>query len=266
MTTELQTEDHHAIAPPIEPLAEVVVLRDLARRANGMSGADVERLVREARQLARRERRQLTYADLDRLLGGARPRRSDAMRQRMAVHEAGHAVARLVQKLGRVELITLAGPQGTAYVESIQDEDVLDTQDGCLALIQTILAGRAAEEVVFGAVLSGSGGSEASDLAKASRLAFAMEASLGFGARRPLLYREVDDWQVTIRLDPELAARVNERLENAYLATCALIRQHRDALDILADELLLRDTLEGAELARVIARAGLAAQREPPRR
>ena len=53
-----------------------VVLRPLAVKALGRSGADIERLVRQVRQTARREQRSITYPDLDAALGEGRPRRS----------------------------------------------------------------------------------------------------------------------------------------------------------------------------------------------
>ena len=77
-----------------EPASDAdAVLRRMARRALGYSGADIERLVREARQKARREQRALTYADLDQLLSASRPTISPQKRRRIAVHEAGHVLA-----------------------------------------------------------------------------------------------------------------------------------------------------------------------------
>jgi len=66
-----------------------VALKTLARKAQGLTGADIERWVREARQKARREGRKLAYGDLESLLAGAKPARSTALRMRIAVHEAG---------------------------------------------------------------------------------------------------------------------------------------------------------------------------------
>src|ERR1700754_3910447 len=83
------------------------VLRTLARKAQGLTGADIERLVREARQKARRQQRPLSYDDLESLLIGARPERSLLLRLRMAVHEAGHSVSRILLGFGTITEITI---------------------------------------------------------------------------------------------------------------------------------------------------------------
>ena len=74
-----------------------------------------------------------------------------------------------------------------------------------------LMAGRAAEQIVVGAASAGSGGTEENDLARATRLALAMERSLGFGAVQPLLYR--NDKNPTALLDgnPYLAARLHAK-------------------------------------------------------
>lgn len=158
-------------------------LRQLARRAVGFSGADIERLVREARQRARRERRTLTYADLDALLAAARPTMSPEKRRRVAIHEAGHLLLRVLLGVGEVTLVTIEAVGGEAFTESIGTEGMIETSQACEDYLAVIMGGRAAEQVVYGSALAGSGGSSQSDLAQATRLATVMETSLGFGSR-----------------------------------------------------------------------------------
>jgi cell division protease FtsH len=241
----------------LHPGYDQEVLRRLARRAAGLSGADIERLVREARQAARRARRPLAYADLETLLAGTRPPKPPAMRRRIAVHEAGHVLARLLHRVGTITLVTIEGLDGQGFVESIMDDDAVDTQERCLAMLGVYLAGRAAEQVVFGTMLSGSGGSERSDLARATALAYAMEASLGFGTEMPLLYRDIADQHAALRFDPGLARRVNARLETAEADVGRLIRRNRRRLDTIAETLLRHGTLEGEALAVLVASLAL---------
>jgi cell division protease FtsH len=235
-------------APP-----QNAVLRRLARQAVGMSGADIARLVREARQRARRERRALAHADLAALLVSSRPARSPSMRRRMAIHESGHVVARLAYDLGAITLITIDARDGHGFVESIVDEASVQTEGRLAHLIQVYLAGRAAELAVCGEALAGSGGSGKSDLARASALTYALEASLGYGGTMPLLYRDPDDYIAEIRFDPDLAARVNRRLEAAHAAVTTLIRGNLHLLNDLVDALLRHGTLEGGELQDLLA-------------
>jgi cell division protease FtsH len=231
----------------------VTVLRRLASQASGMTGADIARLVREARQKARREQRTLRHADLVHLLARSRPVRSLSMRRRIAIHESGHVLIRLIHGLGDISLVTIDGRDGHGYVESTMDDALIQTEEGLAHLIQAFLAGRAAEQVTYGDALAGSGGSERSDLARATDLAYLMEASIGYGSVMPLLYRAPDDRVAELRLDPDLAARVNGRLEHAFAVVGELIRQHRVLLRYLSDALMRHGTLEGVELAAVLA-------------
>lgn len=236
------------------PLDADAVLRRLARRALGLSGADIERLVREARQRARRERRQLTFADLDALLSASRPVISDEKRRCMAVHEAGHALARILLELGELKVITIDAADGGYTEAAYCHDDLVDTADRCEDYLVVTMAGRAAEQVVYGSALAGSGGTAHSDLARATKLATAMESSLGFGKHLPLLYRDPDHWQALIRQDRELARRVHRRLDRAEAAARKLVRRHRNQLEMIADELEARGTLEGRELVDLVER------------
>lgn len=236
----------------VEPAAEAV-LRALARRANGLSGADIERLVREARQSARRERRGVTWSDLDGRLSVSKPPRPEALRWRMALHEAGHAVARLVLKLGTITLISIDGPGGGGMVLSEQQEEVVETEETITSLLIVKLAGRAAEEVVLGTCIAGSGGGLDSDLAGATALALQAEVAFGFGKDMPLLYRNAEANGPVLLSSPDVAQRVNERLEGAYADAKELIRSHQTPMRHLAHELLRHDTLEGTHLEVVLA-------------
>ncbi|MGN6538159.1 MAG: ATP-dependent Zn protease [Mesorhizobium sp.] len=232
-----------------------VALRRLALKATGMTGADIERVVREARQKARRAGRPLIHSDLEECLLGSRPARSPSMRRQIAIHESGHVIARLAYGLGRVTLITIDDRDGHGYVESASDQATADAEGYLTHLVQVYLAGRAAERIVVGKALAGSGGSDRSDLARASRLSYMLEASLGYGSRSPLLYRDPDSYDVEMRSDPKLAARVNSRLEAADAAVSDLLSHNQGALQHLTAALVCHGTLEGADLRAALAEA-----------
>lgn len=227
------------------------VLRRLALKARGLSGADVERLIREARQKARRETRPLIFADIHDILVSARPERPQSLRRRMAVHEAGHAVARLVLGLGRVTAISIDGPAG-GYTEAELPIMEAETAQFFTALLVIRLAGRAAEEEFLGSVTAGAGGSPDSDLSQATQLAMAMETELGFAETAPLLYRPVEDRSSLLAYNPILAERVSSRLDEGYDQARGLIRRNSDAIQILAAALIAHDTLEGLHLIAVL--------------
>lgn len=223
-----------------------------ARRANGMSGADIEKLVREARQLARRERRGLMLDDVEKQLKDRLPERDDAIRYRFAVHEAGHVLARTLTKVAEVELVTIEGTDGRPYTLSSVHPDVMHREDGLKNLILCHLAGRAAEEVVLGKPTLGAGGGPQSDLARATSLAFSLEASVGVGSHQPFVYRSPEAWEEALSSDSEMRARVSKRLDEAYAQALALVRQYLTAIRFVAEALIEQGTLEGEPLAQVL--------------
>jgi ATP-dependent Zn protease len=228
------------------------VLRVLARKATGLSGADVERLVREARQTARRERRPLSFADIESRLAASRPDKPESLRRRVALHEAGHAIARMSLGLGGIDLITIDGPGGNGMV--LTDELPLREETEALleAMLVAKLAGRAAEEELLGSCVAGSGGSSASDLGSATALALKMEVAFGFGREAPLLYRDADQHAPLLLSRPDVAIRVNARLERAYAEARKLILSHQAAVEALAVLLLQIETIEGPELTHIL--------------
>lgn len=77
-------------------------LKPLAMLALGRTGADIERMVREARQKARRQKRKLTYADIKDALSGGQSSMSEELLWRIALHESGHALAMIGFDLGTI--------------------------------------------------------------------------------------------------------------------------------------------------------------------
>ncbi|MBA1140698.1 ATP-dependent metallopeptidase FtsH/Yme1/Tma family protein [Mesorhizobium neociceri] len=227
------------------------VLHRLALKTKGMTGADIARLVREARHKARRGSRQLAFSDIYDILTSARPDRPQPLRWRMAIHEAGHAVARLVLELGRVISISIDGLAG-GYTAGETPTMEAETAGFFKGLLVIGLAGRAAEDELLGSVTAGAGGSPDSDLAQATELAMAMETALGFAGTCPLLYRPVEDRSSLLAYNPLLAERVSARLDEAYDRARDLIRRNTDAILLLAKALMAHDTLEGLDLIAVL--------------
>ena len=208
------------------------ILHRIATRAMGLTGADVERIVRQARLKARREKRPIRLEDLEEGIRMDRPQLPYDLRWRFAIHEAGHAVVHHALKLGPIHGINIDTAQG-GYSQlgfTASGSDTLGYHEDMLAVL---MAGRAAEQIVIGSVSSGSGGADHSDLARATRLALAMERSLGFGSIQPLLYREDKDLTSALDANPDLAARVHARLEEALARAVEVLHGKRDKLDAL---------------------------------
>ncbi len=244
-----------AVAVVAESPTQIPVLRELAARAMGMTGADIERLVRNARLRARRERRPLSIADLEAGLQTSGPPLSSARRHLHAVHEVGHVLVHHVLKLGPILGVTINGPDGahgTVQFGPDRSDDAGITDD----TLAMLLAGRAAELFIFGNAGSGSGGAADSDLARATNLAIKVERTWGLGLDLPLLYRPASDNTALLDYDRALASRIHGRLESAQARAMAIIKAHRTAFDALVARLVERQALEGSEVIRILEAAG----------
>lgn len=230
-----------------------LLLRHLAKRAMGLSGADIERIVRQARSRARRSKRDLQLKDIVEGLRGQRPVLPDAIRWRYAVHEAGHAVVHHVLGLGAVEGITIDAATGGLNTMSFAKPDESLAWYG--QMLAMVMAGRAAELLVIGNASTGSGGSEKSDLAKATELALTMETRLGFGGTRPLLYLAHEQPAQVLTFDAALAARVHGRIEAAAKAATDCLTENRRTLDTLAESLFRQSVLDAEDVERILDQA-----------
>jgi ATP-dependent Zn protease len=182
-----------------------------------------------------------------------RPRRTQHLIFRLAIHEASHAVIRLHLGLGTITKVTIDAPFG-GYVTWRTDELHEQTEEFFTAVLAATLAGRAGEEVFMESVGAGGGGDRgASDQAIATQIAFDMETAMGFGKKWPLLYRATADPQLLLAIDQELSERVHARLTSAYDAARKMIVKQRPAVENLAEALLVHGTLEGPGLENVLA-------------
>ncbi|MFK3777699.1 ATP-dependent Zn protease [Agrobacterium sp. NPDC089420] len=227
-------------------------LRRLATRAMGLTGADIERVVREARLKARREQRRLIYADIESGIRGHRPQVPYDVRWRYAIHESGHAVVHYALRLGSIKGLTIDTKDGghNALTFATNTPHTVDWYERLLAML---LAGRAAELVVLKTVSAGSGGAEQSDLARATRIALDMEQALGFGGRYPLLYLEHKDPTAILSRDAELAKRVHQRLEFAQARATEVIFENRAAFDRLVRGLFDAQALDGDAVMDILS-------------
>ena len=232
-------------------------LSDAALAATGSSGADCERLVRGARRRARSGERAMVRSDLLDEIGGTDARSPEGQRL-AAVHEAGHAVAACVLWPGRLRMVTLRGDDGgggftaTASPSSglVRPADLRDR-------LILLLAGRAAEEEVFGTASSGAGGAADSDLARATGIAVTASAAFGLDVACGLVWRGMPEPHLlpgVLAADPALAGRVRVQLDEAYAAARDLVWSHLDAVEAVAAALAERRVLDAPEVEAIVAR------------
>ncbi|MDG3040533.1 AAA family ATPase [Roseicyclus marinus] len=227
-------------------------LTPLARLCIGMSGADIARLVRGARALARRQREPLALRHLEASLAETRPPLDDALHWRVAVHEAGHAIASHATGLGTPQRIAIHAAGGYVETPNISTSPTKAEMDAALI---TLMSGRAAERLFLGEVSAGAGGAEDSDLAKATDLATAMEIT--FGLTEQLIWRAAPkDVDRVLRADADLRTRVESRLKDAEQRAMTLLDSRKEGLERLARELAGDGMLDGDRLRDLLSSEG----------
>jgi ATP-dependent Zn protease len=236
-------------------------LEHFAAVSDGWTGAQIEKLAREARRIARRAGR-LIVGENDLLL--ALPRIvefTSEERYRIAIHECGHAIVGHLlrpETLVKVSISRWKSANAGKFLGKTLLKDptpFLSTASTLSDSIAIFLGGMAAERVVFGDHIIGSGGEAGSDLAIASDMATMMERNFGFGdglltdvgsGPRPL--------EQMRRYDHGLREAVNRRLELEAARASKLIEARREKLDELASLLAEKSELTADEVAEVVDR------------
>ena len=252
-------------------LQENIDLSIIAGRTPGFAGADLANLVNEAALLAAREHREaVTMADfneaLERLIAGLEKKTrilNETERKIVAYHECGHAIVGALVS-GPVEKISIV-PRGVGalgYTLQLPEEDrFLMLEDEIHARITTLLAGRSAEEVVFGKVSTGASDDiqKATDLAERAVTLYGMSQNLGpIAMEKPQSSFLDGSYNSRRTVSPILAGaidrEVKEIIENAHHQAQIILKTNRDLLEEIAQHLLEHEVLEGEELRSYLNR------------
>ncbi|MBA3260630.1 MAG: ATP-dependent zinc metalloprotease FtsH [Gemmatimonadales bacterium] len=258
------------------PMAGDVDLARLARLMPQTSGADLANLVNESAIAAARERcSEVRWAHVEQardrlLLGKERTgfRATDDEWRAVAIHEAGHALAGVLfhaeDGLHKVTIQPRGQAMGVAHFSP--GELVLHTRRYLEGQICKGLGGRAAEEVIFGAEAVTSGAK--ADLQHTTRVAREMVYKLGMGITTGLV--AFDDREsggaVSAELHAAMDRDVRSIVEQLYVRVRDALDRNRTALDGLAEALLDRETIEGAEVLAIFDSHGVVPHDLPRRR
>ncbi len=242
------------------PLGDDVDLEGIASTTPGMVGADLANLVNEgALMAARRNHAKVMQGDLtdalEKVVLGTERRimMSQEEKERTAYHESGHAVLGMLQPgADPVRKISII-PRGRALGVTFQSPDADKysySEEYLRGRIIGMLGGRAAEDVVYGAVSTGA----ENDMVQATNLARNMVARWGMspeigpvtilddrlvdGLGRPMVAEE------TLKL---MDSEVRRIIDTCYSAALEQLKEHREKLDGLTEALLAKETLEEAE-------------------
>ena len=241
-----------------KPLAPDVDLKSIARQTSGLTGAELENIANEAAIFAGRGgRNSIRHADfedaMERVVAGLQQRKvmTEKERRIIAYHEAGHAVmSHLTGDLLPVHKVTIVSRgQALGYTLNLPSEErYLHTAEEFEDLLTVFLAGRAAEQIVFGRVTNGA----ANDLEKATEVARAMVFEYGMSNATASRTMRADNYALseeTKRLRDQEQARLTDE---AYAEAIRLLQKHRPVLDRIARALLEKETLDRDELNELL--------------
>ena len=249
-------------------LDETVNLEDIALATSGAVGSELANMVNEAAILAvKHGRAAVSQQDLQEavevvLVGQEKKERILGKEERriVAYHEIGHALAAACQKdTEPVKKITIVPRTMGALGYTMQvpeEEKYLNSKKELKARIVVLLAGRAAEEIVFGDITTGA----ANDIERATKIVRAMITQYGMSDKFGLMglaeqenqylggkaYLNCGDETAT-----EIDHEVMETLREAYEEAKRMLNENRDALDRLAGYLIIQETITGKEFLQI---------------
>ena len=253
-----------------KPLGDDVDLKNIARGTPGFTGADLENLLNEAALLAvRRKRKFIMQEDIDEAIlkvemGPEKKSHviTEKERRLTAYHEAGHAIAgRYLKNTDPVHYITII-PRGGAggFTLFRPDEDKSYTSRGeMLDNIVMALGGRVAEELFLDDISTGASGDihHSTDIARKMVTVYGMSERLG-----PISYDSSSqsifigrDFGQTKSYSEETAAiidaEVKKIFDESYARCTAILKEHEAELRMVADYLLVHESMEGADFAYI---------------
>ena len=268
-------------------LAPEVDLKVIAKGTPGFVGADLANVVNEAAILAARaDKEAVDNADMDeaveRVIAGPQKKSriiSEKEKKIIAAHEVGHTiVARLTHHSDPVHKVTIV-PRGQALGYTLQlplEDKFLTSKSEILDKICILLAGRAAEELVFGEITSGA----SDDLNKATAYARKMIMELGMSEKiGPIALPGGEESEVFLgrdlsrhrqyseQLAQRIDAEISDTLGAAYARAKEIILSHRVPFDTLVERLLEKEVVEAPEIDEILGLAPAVKQtpkEEPP--
>ena len=250
-------------------LDETVDLDEIALATSGAVGSDLANMINEAAILAvKNGRNAVSQKDLFEavevvLVGKEKKDRilSQEERRIVSYHEVGHALVNALQKDAEpVQKITIVprtmGALG--YVMQVPEEEkYLNTKTELEAMLVGFLAGRAAEEIVFGNVTTGA----SNDIEKATQIARAMITQYGMSDKFGLIGLATVENQylsgrATLNCGDSTATEIDHEvmlmLKNSYEKAKEILNAHREALDRIAAFLIERETITGKEFMNIL--------------
>ncbi|MBI2613899.1 MAG: ATP-dependent zinc metalloprotease FtsH [Candidatus Levybacteria bacterium] len=245
-----------------KPFAPSVDWKKAAKRTVGFSGADLENMLNEAAILAARlGKKAIDMKDLEEAatkvkLGPEKKRlQSEEDRKMTAYHEAGHAIVSWemphMDPIHRISIVSRGMSLGHTMMEPT--EHVHETKTRLIEQIAVMLGGRAAENMIFKEMTTGA----SDDIAKATEVARTMVVEYGMSDLGPI---NLDSQQKTFydqkTISPVMASKIDDQIKKitdaGYKSAVAILAKLKKELDIIAAELLSKETIDADSFAKLL--------------
>jgi len=252
-----------------KPFENNVDIDDVARKTVGFSGADIENMLNESAILAARRNSDLiSEKDLDdaslKVTMGEERRtlQTEEEKKVTAYHEAGHALVAAKSKnmdtVSRISIIPRGGSLGHTSLPPEKDR-YNETKSRLVALIATMLGGRAAEELVFNEQTIGA----SSDIERATSLARKMVTEFGMSSLGPIsfdghhgsyfLAKELGEGPLySEETSAKIDSEIRKIIEEAHLNAIKILKENRNILDKISERLLEVETIDGKEFYEIL--------------
>lgn len=248
----------HAKGKPVDPKVD---WEKVAKRTVGFSGADLENMLNEAAiGAARLNKKAIDMSDLEESatrvkLGPEKKRLQTELDRKMtAYHEAGHALVGWemphIEPIHRISIVSRGMSLGHTMTEPM--DRVHETKQSLLEQIAMMMGGRAAEDLVFDDITTGA----SNDIEKASQVARAMVTKFGMSELGPVSLDMEKTMYEQSEVSPEMAAKIDAQVkkisDEAYEQATKILTRLRSKLDIIAEELLKKETIDSDDFIRLI--------------
>lgn len=240
----------------------------LAKQTPGFSGADIANVCNEAALIAARHNhesivRQDFMDAIDRIIGGLEKKNkiiSVSEKKVVAYHEAGHAtVSWLLEHahpLVKVTIVPRGKSLGAAWY--LPEERSITTYDQMFEELVATLGGRAAEEVIFGKISTGA----LNDLEKVTKQAYAMVTYYGLSKKIGNISFYDSTGQQEYAFNKPFSEKTNELIdeeiseivESAYKKAVQLLKENKEGLSKLAEQLLEKEVIFGEDLEKIFGK------------
>jgi cell division protease FtsH len=245
-----------------KPFTKDVAWEKIAKRTVGFSGADLENMLNEAAILAARlGKKAIDMKDLEEAatkvkLGPEKKRlQSEEDRKMTAYHEAGHALVSWfmphMDPVHRISIVSRGMSLGHTMMEPM--DRIHETKTHLIEQIAVMLGGRAAESLVFDEVTTGA----SDDITKATEVARMMVTEYGMSDLGPLNLASdprtpYEQSTVSEDMASKIDVQVKKITDEGYKQATEILKKLRGKLNILAEELLQKETLESEEFEKLI--------------